>query len=134
MPIDQAHEQANKRVKGVGGIIGLTENLDMLERWIVTGPEISRVLEEFITVNDSDDSERRPHHEEGSASQQRFQRHTKDPIELLLSNGNPFEESSKDLVNLDNKVCESAAAAASVLKVESLGQEQYKNFKKNVLD
>ncbi|CAL8290190.1 unnamed protein product [Arctogadus glacialis] len=106
----------------------------MLERWIVTGPEISRVLEEFTTVNDSDDSEWRPHHEEGSASQQRFQRHTKDLMELLLSNGNPFEESSKDLVTLDNKVCESAAAAASVLKVESMGQEQYNNFKKNVLD
>ncbi|CAL8254510.1 unnamed protein product [Boreogadus saida] len=55
-------------------------------------------------------------------------------MELLLSNGNPFEESSKDLVTLDNKVCESAAAAASVLKVESMGQEQYNNFKKNVLD
>ncbi|CAL8262918.1 unnamed protein product [Arctogadus glacialis] len=106
----------------------------MLERWIVTGPEINRVLEEFTTVNDSDDSEWRPHHEEGSASQQRFQRHTKDLMELLLSNGNPFEESSKDLVTLDNKVCESAAAAASVLKVESMGQEQYNNFKKNVLD
>jgi hypothetical protein len=26
LPIDHAHEQANKRVKGVGGIIGLTEN------------------------------------------------------------------------------------------------------------
>ena len=34
----------------------------------------------------------------------------------------------------DNKVCESAAAAASVLKVGSMGQEQYNNFKKNVLD
>lgn len=134
MPIDQAHEHANKRVKGVGCIIGLTENPDMLERWIVTGPEISRVLEEFTTVNDSDDSEWRPHHEQGSASQQRFQHHTKDLMELLLSNGNPFEESSKDLVTLDNKVCESAAAAALVLKAESMGQEQYNNFKKNVLD
>ncbi|CAL8342969.1 unnamed protein product [Arctogadus glacialis] len=119
---------------GEDKFVVMLENPDMLERWIVTGPEISRVLEEFTTVNDSDDSEWRPHHEEGSASQQRFQRHTKDLMELLLSNGNPFEESSKDLVTLDNKVCESAAAAASVLKVESMGQEQYNNFKKNVLD
>ena len=37
LPVDQAHEKANKRVKGVGGIIGLTENHDMLERWIMTG-------------------------------------------------------------------------------------------------
>jgi hypothetical protein len=124
MPFDQANEQANTRGKGVGGIIGLTENPYMLERWIVTDPEISPVLEEYTTVNDSDDSESRPHHEEGSASKQRFQRHTKDLMELFLSNGNPFEESSKDLVTLDNNLCESAAAAASVLKVESMGQSR----------
>ena len=69
-------------------------------------------------------SEQQPHHEEGSASQQRFQRHTKDLMAVLLSNG----ASSKDLVTLDNKFCE------SVLKVESMEQEQYNNFKKNVLD
>ena len=65
LPIDQAHEQANKRVKGVGGIIGLTENLDMLERWIMTGPEISRVVEDFTGTNDNNDDDELPHHEEG---------------------------------------------------------------------
>lgn len=133
LPVDQAHEQANKRVKGVGGIIGLTENHDMLERWIVTGPEISRVVEEFTGANDNNDEEL-PHHEEGYASQQRFLRHTKDLMEVLLSNGNPFEEYSGDLVTLDNKVCESSAAATSVSKVESVGQEQYNNFRRSVLD
>ena len=69
LPIDQAHEQANKRVKGGGGIIGLTENRDMLERWIITGPEISIVVEEFTGANDNDDDEEPPHHEEGYAFQ-----------------------------------------------------------------
>jgi hypothetical protein len=50
-------------------------------------------------------------------------------MEVLLSNRNPFEEHSGDLVTLDNKVCESAAAAVSVHKVESMGQEQYNNFR-----
>lgn len=134
LPIDQAHEQANKRVKGVGGIIGLTENRDLLERWIMTGPEISRVVEEFTGENDKDDEEELPHHEEGYASQQRFVRHVKDLLEELLSNGNPFEEHSEDLVTLDNKVCESAAATLSVHLVESMGQEQYNNFRQSVLD
>src|SRR6218665_3607660 len=35
-----AREQANKRVTGIGGMNGLTENPFMLERWILTGPEI----------------------------------------------------------------------------------------------
>ena len=82
-----------------------------------------------VSLDDSDDSDQRPHHEEGSASQQRFRRHTKDLVEVLLSNGNPFEESSRDLVTLDNKVCKYQAAAASVIQVELLGQEQYKDYK-----
>ena len=53
---------------------------------------------------------------------------------MLLSKGNPFEEDSEDLVTLDNKVCESAAAAVSVCMVDSIGQEQYNNFRESVLD
>lgn len=34
---DQGHAQANKRVKGAGGMIGLIENAALLESWIVTG-------------------------------------------------------------------------------------------------
>ena len=60
IPIDQAHEQAIKRVKGVGGVIGITENITMLERSILTGPHISRVVQQFTKSSDGDD-EKLPH-------------------------------------------------------------------------
>lgn len=41
---------------------------------------------------------------------------------MLLSKESPFEEESNDLVTLNNNVCESAAAAESVHKFESMGQ------------
>ena len=41
--LDQAHEQNNVRVKGDGGAIGLTQNPTALQRWVVLGPEISRL-------------------------------------------------------------------------------------------
>ena len=55
-------------------------------------------------------------------------------MEVLLSSGNPFEEQGRDLVTLDNKVCESAAAGESVYKVESVEQEHYDNSRQSVLD
>lgn len=113
IPIDHAHEQANKRVKGVGGVIGITENPEMLERWIATGPEISRVLQQFTNVHD-DGGQELPHHEEGSTSQHRFKCHVTNLMDVLQSRGNPFEESSADLVTLDNKVCVDKSAATSV--------------------
>ena len=45
--IDQAHEQNNAIVKGDGGAIGLTEEPAALRRWMVAGPEISRLIDEF---------------------------------------------------------------------------------------
>ena len=45
--IDQAHEQNNASVKGDGGAVGLTENLAALRRWMVSGPEMARFIEEF---------------------------------------------------------------------------------------
>ncbi len=133
IPIDHAHEQANKRVKGVGGVIGITENPEMLERWIATGPEISRVLQQFTNVHD-DGGQELPHHEEGSTSQHRFKCHVTNLMDVLQSRGNPFEESSADLVTLDNTVCVDKSAATSVRVLESRGEEQYDHFRKNVLD
>jgi len=45
--LDQAHEQINALVKGEGGAVGLTENLGALQRWMMAGLEIARLVAEF---------------------------------------------------------------------------------------
>ena len=45
--IDQAHEQNNASVKGDSGAVGLTENPAALRRWMVSGPEMARLIGEF---------------------------------------------------------------------------------------
>ena len=45
--IDQAHEQNNACVKGDGGAVGLTENPVALKRWMLCGPEMARLVNEF---------------------------------------------------------------------------------------
>ena len=47
MDIDQRHEQLNADVKGTGGALGLTEADEKLLRWMVCGPEQSRLVREF---------------------------------------------------------------------------------------
>ena len=39
IPLDQAHEQENAKVKERGGVVGLTENPTALKRWMIVGPE-----------------------------------------------------------------------------------------------
>ena len=47
MAIDQAHEQTNKMIKGDVGAICLTEDPSALRRWVVSGPEVSQILEQL---------------------------------------------------------------------------------------
>ena len=69
MVIDQAHEQNNAMVKGEGGAVGLTENPSALRRWMISGPEIARIVNEFeagMEVKGNDKQSNGKHHEESS--------------------------------------------------------------------
>ena len=41
------HEQGYANVKGEGGAVGLTDNPSALRRWMVAGPDLSRMIQEF---------------------------------------------------------------------------------------
>ena len=43
--IDQAHEQPNDVIKGRGRAVGLFDSLQALQRWLVSGPDIVRLIE-----------------------------------------------------------------------------------------
>jgi len=47
IPIGQAHEQNIAHIKGNGGAVDLTEDPSALRRWMIAGPEVSRVVSEF---------------------------------------------------------------------------------------
>jgi len=47
MALDQSHEQLNKYIKGEGGAVGFTEEPAALRRWMLAGPEVSRVIAEY---------------------------------------------------------------------------------------
>ena len=65
MGIDQAHEQANAVIKCEGGVIGVTEDPSALRRWMIAGPEVSRLAGEYecsSALIDANETER--HHEQ----------------------------------------------------------------------
>ena len=53
IPIDQIHEQENAKVKGKGGVIGLTENPTALRRWMIvvlSWPDVFQSLSVLLEV------------------------------------------------------------------------------------
>ena len=67
IPIDHAHEQNNALVKGEGGAVGLTENPSALRRWMVSGLEMARIINEFetsIATGSTQNKQSAKHHED----------------------------------------------------------------------
>ena len=120
IPIDQAHEQNNARVKGSGGAVGLTESPVAFRRWMVAGPETARVLQEFENQlkGETNVDEKNKHHE----------------VSTISEMGNPFKDDCPELLALDTRNCADASVVDTVHRVQELGLRQYKKFVKDVID
>jgi hypothetical protein len=86
-----------------GGAIGLTENPSALTRWVITGPEIAWLVDEF-EARESGDAVN-PHHEQTPAAQQRFRKEVCSLESTFEEMGNPYNEDTDELLTLDTKVC-----------------------------
>ena len=118
---NQVHEQLNAMVKGDGGAIGITENEQALRRWMVAGPELVRMLQEGaqrdkLGQNDSH------HHEQLPSIQKAFQADVKCLVDVIQDAGNPFQETSTELLTLDTKVVLSNDVVHAVRTAEDLGK------------
>lgn len=98
--LDQAHEQNNLLVKGSGGAVGLTENPVAFRRWMIAGPEISRLIEHFEeSLNTQLTSSRNVHHHKQVPSiQGTFAEQTSSLFTAFEDLGNPFMEMISDLL------------------------------------
>ena len=133
--IDQAHEQNNAIVKGDGGAVGLTENESALRRWMVSGPEIARVVNEFeddINVASSNDVKTK-HHEEQRSFQVKSFKDVKALDASIEDLGNPFMEESEELLVLDTKDIANPEALKTLREIETIGKQQSDTFLKECL-
>jgi hypothetical protein len=136
LPLDQIHEQENAKVKDKGGIIGLTENASALDRLMICGPDQARLLGEFESqyMKAEDPEVNYKHHEEGMSSQKSFMQQVKSLTAVINKFGNPFMDDCPELVVFHSRDCAPESTIDTVKSIEKLGTEQYRTFKKEVLE
>ena len=135
IPIDHAHEQNNKIVKCDGGAVGLLENSSELTRWMVSGPEIARLIQEFETylpINKGQRAETK-HHEQTKSLQDRFRKHVSKLTAEIEAMDNPFLDTGSELVNIETKDVAETVVIETIIKVLSVGKEKYAMFLKERL-
>ena len=111
---DQAHEQSNRVVKRSGEAIGIFDSPISLAKWMITGPEIARMLSSLDeTLNDYGKStELYSHHEKTTSLENMFEKV-----------GNSFLEDRNAIHMLRNK-----SANKYVYEARTLGAEQYSSY------
>ena len=123
------NRSTNKLIKGDGGAVGLTENAQALHRWMVAGPEVSKVISEYENscIGPRKQQSRR-HHEQVPGVQKHFAKHVKDLVAAIQEMGNPYTEESNDLVTLDTKDVMNASVVQTLNIIQNLGVHQYDEY------
>ena len=124
---DQNHEQMNAKIKGVGGVIGLIENETALQRWLICGPEISRLLDEFESINEGVNHVWE-HHDFSDSVQSIFQKEVKSLLSAFEDVGNPFDDDSNDLFDLQTKTVVTETITQNLNKLENVREKQFRDI------
>ena len=112
------------------------ENLAAFRRWMISGPEIARIIAEFeadtaIITDEKIDPAK--HHEETEGVQKSFAKYVKALVCVVEETGNPFLEQSADLLVLDTRTIENASVIATVRQIEAAGKSQLDTYFKECL-
>ena len=127
--IDQAHEQANAVIKGDGDAIGITKDPSSLRRWMVAGPEVSRIVAMYEQVaNAKNANDQFKHHEQTKQVQKTFIDRVEKLYNTMREFGSPFREDTNKLLTLDTKNVAHPDAAALVADHLDNGKKKFNDF------
>ncbi|KAL9966870.1 hypothetical protein ACROYT_G025005 [Oculina patagonica] len=120
--LDHAHEQVN----------GLTENPAALRRWMVPGPELSRMVDKFEETISAKESQK--HHKQNLATQSAFAKNILNLVSSFEELGNPFKENGEELTALHTKDSMNKEVVHTVRNARKMGEQQCKAFFKERLE
>ena len=130
--LDQNHEQQNAILKGDGGIVGITEDESAPRRWLITSPDISRVVQEYKSSFQDLKYKDIRHHDQVLSVQKTFSRDVSKLVDVIEALGNPFLDDSSDLTVIDTKEVMTNAVVAGIKSLydrDKLRFEEYVNQK-----
>ena len=115
----------------------MTQNPTAFRRWVLSGPELRRLLVEFedqyINVCVPENPEHFANHEQGISAQKMFQKQMNSVTDVMRQMGNPFLDNFPDLVTLDRRKCADKRKVDAMYGIQELGKQQYLSFVNQVI-
>ena len=105
---------------------------------MVSGPEFSHLLGEvqaqYHAENDPNAEKSLKQLESGISAQKAYQTQVLKLADAMKALGNPFQGDARKLENIATGGCASQEVVNALKFIESVGQNQYKNFVKTVIE
>lgn len=131
---DEAHEQNNGILKGDAGVTDLLMKPDAMNRWMLSGPEVSKCLREFQNSSSISDNIILPHHEESESFQKQFLTKRNSLKKTIEELGNPYLEGGKELYSLETNIVMSEECVKNCMNIKSIGEQKYKLYLKERIE
>jgi len=125
--LDQGHQQNNAIVKGVGGVSLLTDAA-ALRRWLVSGPEITRIVDDFEHQIMRKSTASDKHHEQYASFQQSEHTEIQSLKHKFVEYGNPFMEDGPELFHITKCTIAAQSVTVTVRSIQELGDKQFTEY------
>ena len=124
---DHAMEQENKKMKILGGIVGLTQKPATLNRFCLASPIISSLSTEFAEINNINKQIEKQHHELTGSTNERIHGNVRKLLDTMRSFSITFSESTS-VYNIVSKAVLPDAVANHLLNHQTIGPDLYNEF------
>jgi len=125
--VDHAIEHVNRSMKVMGGIRGLTQKPDALNRFFLISPELARLSKEAEIMADCTTQVRTHHHDLSPISYECHERRI-EKLKAVVRESNPFEFSGAMLMNFITKSIVPEEVTRDIMRSLTAGEDAYKQF------
>ena len=129
IPLDHANEHNVKVMKSSGGIVGLQQNRNLLQNWVIASPELVRILDEFNAGIKTKKSCKT----DSAAANNRLVSEVKQMVSTISKYGNPFLLETNQLMTIDYHDCVDSPEISNIKSIHEMGKKQYDDYVSNVL-
>ena len=123
-------EQENRELKVMGGIVGITQKEQSLDKYFLIAPELSKIQQQFEEMYGNVSNEKRTeHHEITGGKLTRVSENAVKLARVFHEHGDPFHSVGEhELVNLLNQSVMTDAVTNDILQRDVIGQEMFLEF------
>lgn len=125
---DEALEHQNRKLKVLGGLVGITQHPKALVKFFLTTPETTRLVQEASSLLNIAHTVKNHHHDLRTSVSNRHSKNVEKVYEYLSEGCNPFDYNGSELINVVSRSVFPEKTKVDVVRVSSIGEKAYAQF------